>query len=183
MTSMNSGKAASATMKRFVVLTAVLLSMLIAAPMAANAYQTGALQADKTTVQQLQQLRLQGVGFKALTGVLVQGFSDPVTLANVNANAAGAIDVTVTIPTTLGAGNHTIVASGLTADGTDTLQLSVPITVTALPQQSGTNATTSTTKPLARTGSSNTVPWALIGVSLVTVGALLVVAVRRRRTA
>lgn len=108
-------------------------------------------------------------GFAAGEQVEIWLHSDPVLLAVVTAGPTGAVTATVTIPSTVPAGQHTLVLRGRTSGATAT----VALTVTAVAADGETR--------LASTGSDVAIP---LGAALLlgaTGGALLLT--RRRRTA
>lgn len=95
-------------------------------------------------------------------------FSDPVSLGTFKANAQGAVNATVRIPTNTTAGTHHIEVSGVNSAGQ-------PVKFTTA------NFTVVAAASLSRTGASSTVPLAATGAGLAAVGAGLVYLVRRRR--
>ena len=96
-------------------------------------------------------------------------YSTPQVLTTVVADASGNFTVEVTVPAGLAAGSHTLVASGVDANGV-LRYVTLPVTVTS-----------AGSAQLAYTGADVLVP-ALGGLAAVVVGAGLIV-VRRRSAA
>jgi titin len=112
-----------------------------------------------------------GTGYAPGSTVSVAVYSTPQVLTTAVADANGAFSVEVTVPAGLAAGNHTLVASGVDANGV-LRYVTLPVTVTA----------TGSAKLLASTGADVTVP-ALGGIAALGLGAGLIGVSRRRRTA
>jgi hypothetical protein len=96
-----------------------------------------------------------------------------VVLGTITASGAGTFSQNFAIPCSIGNGAHTISASGIAADGTSRTA-STQITLSNCAVAAGN---------LAFTGSNSTFPFAATGVALVLVGSVLMVGMRRRRTA
>jgi hypothetical protein len=98
--------------------------------------------------------------------------SDPVPLGRTTANATGVAVVTFTIPTNL-SGAHTVEGVGIDPNG-------APITVRASFTIAGSSTTpVAAARQLAFTGTTP-VPFALGGITVLVVGAMLLAASRRR---
>ena len=117
-------------------------------------------------------VRVTGGGYLPGSTVTLIAYSTPQVLTTTVADGSGNIDVTVTIPAGLAAGNHTLVAAGVDAQG-NTHYLTLPITVTGGTTGSG---------GLAYTGADIAVP-AIGGLAALAIGGGLVLAGRRKRTA
>ncbi|RBY74942.1 hypothetical protein DQ239_18115 [Blastococcus sp. TF02-09] len=113
-------------------------------------------------------VRITGSGYAPHSTVTLIVYSVPRVLATTVADGDGDIDVTVTLPEDLAAGEHTLVAAGVGADG-QAHYLTLPITVSAAPAEA----------ELASTGAD--VAWPALGglVALAAGGGLLVAARRR----
>jgi LPXTG-motif cell wall-anchored protein len=96
--------------------------------------------------------------------------STPVRLGTVTANANGVAVINTKIPANTTPGQHSIQSTGTGRNGQQTLTLSTNITITG------------TGTAIPRTGSSDSLPMATIGVSAVAVGGLLLLLANRRRT-
>lgn len=116
---------------------------------------------------------LSGAGFRPNTTVALEFRSAPVSLGSAPVNASGVFSTTVVIPADASPGPHTIAATGVDPSGA---ARELTSTITVLGAQA-------TSDVLPRTGSSLTVPAGIAGIVLVGMGALAVVAARRRRTA
>ncbi|MBV8159817.1 MAG: hypothetical protein JO265_02730 [Acidimicrobiia bacterium] len=113
--------------------------------------------------------------------------STPVTLATVNADGTGAVSATVTLPSDLAAGSHTLTLSGASVTATYPFTIAASTTgdlgsggvgTTANPAISTTPATSSA--PLAFTGAQ--IAGLVTGaVALIVLGLSMVTATRRRR--
>lgn len=119
-----------------------------------------------------QPLPVSGAGFRPGSTVSLELRSAPVSLGSAQAGAAGAFSTTVVIPADASPGSHTVAATGVDATGA---ARELTATVTVLGAAAGAD--------LPRTGAGFAVPAGTAGVALVGVGALAVVASRRRRTA
>ncbi|WP_029430251.1 fibronectin type III domain-containing protein [Blastococcus sp. URHD0036] len=117
-------------------------------------------------------VRVTGGGYLPGSTVTLIAYSTPQVLTTTVADGSGNIDVTVTVPAGLAAGNHTLVAAGVDAQG-NTHYLTLPITVTGGTTGSG---------GLAYTGADIAVP-AIGGLAALAIGGGFVLAGRRKRTA
>lgn len=129
-------------------------------------------------------------GFKPGSPVDIVIHSTPLDLGTFTADATGAVDATLTLPSNFPAGAHTITASGIDAAGKPFI-LASPLTVAAAGSTLGT--TTSATGTSA-TGTSSTssagLPFtgfelgaaSLLGVGLLGAGSLAVVSGRKRKS-
>jgi LPXTG-motif cell wall-anchored protein len=113
--------------------------------------------------------------------VTIDILSTPRRLGTATADGDGVFTATVTIPTDITPGEHTITATGQNADGSGTLVLRFPITVLGAGAADGVRAGTGT-GALPRTG-ADAFPLAQGGLALVLVGAAAVLSVRNRRNA
>lgn len=168
--------------KRILLLAAALL--LAATPGVAQAQgyvQGNFVAASDTTVVPGQPITISGCCFSG--EVVLDIFSTPQRLGTATANADGVFTATVTIPTDIAPGEHTITATGQNADGSGTLVLRFPITIVgAAGAADGVRTGTGTgTGALPRTG-ADAFPLAQGGLALVLVGAAAVLSVRNRRT-
>ena len=120
-----------------------------------------------------QQIVLSGAGFVADERLTAIFNSDPVLLATVNANVAGAFSVTARIPADATVGGHTIVVTGASGRSAST-----PFTV--LSPQAARAQVATPASPLARTGMSVRDLLSL-GAILLVLGNLGVLGSRRRR--
>ncbi|MPQ99772.1 hypothetical protein GB931_17985 [Modestobacter sp. I12A-02628] len=129
-----------------------------------------------TDIDPGQALTVMGTGFRPFSAATIVIYSTPVVLGTVTTDADGNFRTTVTVPTSLEAGAHSLVASGTAPDGTSRfLRMDVVMDGPAHaspPAPSGGPA-------LAYTGAATVVP-ALIGVGLLAGGGGLLVAARRR---
>jgi LPXTG-motif cell wall-anchored protein len=114
-----------------------------------------------------QEITVIGTGFLPFSTATVVIYSTPQVLGSVVTDAAGAFRTTVTVPSTLEAGQHSLVASGIAPDGSERL-MRLDVTVTAAGAQ------------LASTGASPLVP-ALAGAAALLAGTAMLVVSRRRR--
>ena len=110
-----------------------------------------------------------GTGYAPGSSVSVVIYSTPQVLTTIVADASGNFTVEVTVPAGLAAGSHTLVASGVDANGV-LRYVTLPVTVTS-----------AGSAQLAYTGADVLLP-ALGGLAAVVVGAGLIV-VRRRSAA
>jgi hypothetical protein len=124
---------------------------------------SGGLAVSSSSVAPGGRVTISGGGFAPGAQVQITVASTPTLLATVSADGSGSIQATVTIPSNLEPGTHTLSATGANPAG-GTLVLTSTITVSGL----------------ALTGSNTGV---LVGVALALLGAgvLLVVVTRRRR--
>jgi hypothetical protein len=112
-------------------------------------------------------ITVSGTGYAPFSSVAVIIYSEPQLLTTVVTDADGNFTVTVTVPAGLSAGNHTLVASGVDANGV-ARYVTLPVTVTG-----------AGTASLAYTGADVTLP-AIGGLVAVAVGGGLILASRRR---
>lgn len=130
-----------------------------------------------TTVAPGQPITISGCCF--VGDVTIDILSTPRRLGTATADANGVFTATVTIPTDIAPGEHTITATGQNADGSGTLVLRFPITILGAGAADGVRTGTGA---LPRTG-ADAFPLAQAGLALVLVGAGAVFSVRNRRTA
>ena len=123
--------------------------------------------AGKVTVQAGTAVRVLGSGFKPSTSVEVWAFSTPKLLKTFTSDASGILDGSVTIPSAIGNGVHTLQIEGATASG-ENKAISYAVTV------AGSSA--SSTTPLPFTGPSTALPMLL----LATITGFLGLFMRRR---
>ena len=115
--------------------------------------------------------RVKGGGYAPGSQVTITIESNPIVLGTFTANAAGNIDVTVTIPLTgLAVGSHTIKATGTAPTG-GTVVLSQTVSVTGVTQ-------TPVTGQLPFTGAESRLPF-VVGAALLGLGGVLYFAARR----
>jgi LPXTG-motif cell wall-anchored protein len=166
--------------KRILLLAAALA--LVAAPGVAQAqgYEDDGdfIAVSDTTVVAGGTITISGCCF--VGDVVIDIFSTPQRLGTATANADGVFTATVTIPTDIAPGEHTITATGQNADGSGTLVLRFPITI--LGAGAATDGVRAGTGTLPRTG-ADSFPLAQAGLALVLVGAGAVFSVRNRRNA
>ena len=116
-----------------------------------------------TTVAPAQQITFLGTGFLPLSSVSMILYSSPVVLATATTDARGDFRTQVTLPATIEAGVHNLVASGVDPSGSVKF-LRMPVTVAAIaaPSTSVTlttiSATGTTTAASTQTGSNTTTP-------------------------
>lgn len=155
-------------------MTAVLFGTLalIFVPLAAVDAQgyggTDGAQVSDATPAPGQKVELVLAGFAPNTDVALEIRSDPIALGTFRSDASGVVRASVTIPEGF-AGNHTIVASGVSATG-QPLTLSVPVVVAAAEAGPGL---------LALTGSDSRSMVAM-GALLLVVGGAATVAAKKR---
>ncbi|MPQ99773.1 LPXTG cell wall anchor domain-containing protein [Modestobacter sp. I12A-02628] len=127
-----------------------------------------------TEIDPGQALTVVGTGFLPFSTATIVIYSTPIVLGDVVTDAQGNFSTTVTVPKTLEAGTHSLVASGIAPDGTSRfLRMDVVM-------ESAEQAPAAGDGPaLADTGASTVVP-ALLGVGLLAGGAGLLVVSRRR---
>ncbi len=136
------------------------------------------------TVTPGQHLTVTGSGFLSYSSVTVILYSDPTVLGETVTNPDGDMRSAITIPTTLTAGTHDIVASGVDATGTVRfIRLEFTLTATS-PSSTPPSTTTSNgntgTGTLPNTGSPirQLTTWAVL---LIAVGTFLLTRSRRTR--
>jgi hypothetical protein len=115
-----------------------------------------------------------GGGFLTGEKVRVTVASDPVTVGEPVANDSGVVSQSFALPSSVGAGSHTVTLLGETSGVT----ISAPLTVTAA--QVATTTSTTVKTNIVRTG-GNTTDQAQVALGLVGFGVALVLAARRRR--
>jgi LPXTG-motif cell wall-anchored protein len=120
-----------------------------------------------TTVAAGQKLTLTGSGYAPNSLVTLYVYSTPQRIGSVTTDAAGAFSAEVTLPVGLAAGKHSLVATGLDAQGAVHF-LRMDVTLAAQGRR------------LADTGADVTVPL-VGGIAALGLGAGLIVAARRRR--
>lgn len=133
-----------------------------------------------SSVQQGGSVTVTGGGFLAGETVKAVVQSDPVNVGQAVANGSGAASLTFVLPSSIGAGSHTVTLTGLDSGVT----ASAPLTVTAAPAVSTTTSTTSTTvakTTIARTGAQSVTGELQLAAGLVAGGAALLLTTRRRR--
>lgn len=74
-----------------------------------------------------------GTGFAAYSSVAIRIYSTPVTLGTAVTDVDGAFTLPVTVPASLGAGRHTVVAQGVAPDGTPHAMAAAVTVSTGLP--------------------------------------------------
>lgn len=156
---------------RAMVLAAGLVLVTGSAALAAYPPSTGSLTLSATTVGPGGSLTASGSGCAPGATVALTIASTSQALGSAVANGSGAFSASVTIPSDISLGAHTIKAVCTAADGGE-LTLSASITAASGSSSAGGTAGTGT----------ETWPVVLAGVGLVLVGVVLVVTVRRRRS-
>ncbi|MBV8161414.1 MAG: hypothetical protein JO265_10870 [Acidimicrobiia bacterium] len=146
--------------------------------------------APNATLTPGEQLKLSASGFGPTESVTITVHSTPATLATVNADGTGAVSATVTLPTDLAAGSHTLTLSG--ASVTDTYPFTIAASTTSGVGSTGAGSINSgTPASSAATPATSSAPLAFTGVqiaglvmgalSLVVLGLPLVAGTRRRQ--
>jgi hypothetical protein len=131
-----------------------------------------------TTAEPGQEITVIGTGFLPYSTVMIVIYSTPTTLGTVTTDGSGSFSKPVTIPTTLEAGAHSLVAYGVDPSG-NVHSLRLNITVAA---GAATTSRALTGSPLAYTGSTfNPMPVVVGGAGLLLVGIALLIVVRSRR--
>jgi LPXTG-motif cell wall-anchored protein len=139
------------------------------------------LVASPTTVAPGGTIAVSASGFKPGTNVVITLESDPVNLGTFVADSFGNIAANVRVPADFPAGPHTLKLTGTDIAGA-VLVLSTGITVASQIQVTTTVAAAVTTfSTLPATGTSFTTPALVVGGALVLLGAVAIVAARRRR--
>ncbi|MPQ99771.1 LPXTG cell wall anchor domain-containing protein [Modestobacter sp. I12A-02628] len=127
-----------------------------------------------STIDPGQALTVVGTGFRPFSLATIVIYSTPIVLGEVMTDAAGDFRTTVTVPASLEAGAHSLVASGTAPDGSSRyLRMDVVMDAPA------PAAVTDGGPQLAETGASIALP-VLAGLGLLAAGAGLLVAARRR---
>jgi LPXTG-motif cell wall-anchored protein len=139
--------------------------------------------ANPTNVSPGDSIAVTATGFAPGSNVVITLESDPVNLGSYVADSAGRIATSIVVPADFPAGNHTIKLTGTSVAGA-VLVLTTGITVASHIQTPTTTVATvvATTTSLPQTGSSFTEPALIAGGALVLVGAVAVLAARRRRS-
>jgi hypothetical protein len=117
-----------------------------------------------------QKITVVGTGFMPFSTATVVIYSDPIVLGTVTTDADGNFSREVEVPTSLAAGQHHLVASGVAPDGSQRF-MRMDVTVAA--------GSASHDGELAWTG-FEAAPWVLGGVGAVLVGAVTLLITRRR---
>ncbi|WP_217177050.1 immunoglobulin domain-containing protein [Streptomyces sp. AC495_CC817] len=140
----------------------------------------GALSGVPSTITRGQELTIGGSGFLPGAVVRLGIYSTPTALGTAVADGAGTFTAVVTVPTTLAAGAHTVAASGISAQGTARL-LAADTALSVPGPQPGTGPG-SESGGLATTGldASTSTALALLALTLLLAGLVLMRAVRRR---
>ncbi|MGY2063980.1 hypothetical protein [Blastococcus sp. SYSU DS0619] len=135
---------------------------------------------DITEAEAGQEITVIGTGFLAHSTVTIVIHSTPIVLGTVTTDATGSFRKAVTVPLTLEAGTHSLVAYGVDPQGDPhALRLDVVVEAAAAP---AAGAPSGGDGALAYTGTSiDPFQVSLIGAGLVLAGALALVGVRRRR--
>jgi hypothetical protein len=102
---------------RWLVLSVVGLLGLSATALAQYQAADGPLELSTTNLDPGDQVEVSGSGFASSSEVVLTIESDPVVLATVTANSEGSFSTTVTIPSNVRAGQHTIFATGIDSFG------------------------------------------------------------------
>jgi len=125
-------------------------------------------------------VKMHGCGYQSVSNVDFDLNSDPIRLGSTTTDANGSFDVELTIPANAPVGRHTITATGVDPSGRAKVE-SVAYTVVAA-SAAQRNAQTTRSGTLPRTGSTtSTVPLVAGSTVLLGVGAVLVIAARRRK--
>lgn len=112
-----------------------------------------------TEVESGEQLTVIGTGFAPHSTATVVIYSTPTVLGSVLTDAAGDFAEPVTVPSTLAAGEHTLVAAGVAPDGTDRfLRMAVTIAASGDPagDTSGDTSGETSGDPAADPGTTST---------------------------
>ena len=141
-----------------------------AAPTSTERLTLPAGQTDSVTAGK--QVTLSGSGYLPNSTITLIAYSSPQVLTSVVTDATGSFTVTVTVPDGLESGHHTLVASGVDPTGA-VRYVTLPVTVTGGTTGSGGLAYTGFDVALPLTG----------GLIALVVGAVLMVAARRRKVA
>lgn len=150
--------------------------VLVAAPAGAQASYPGAsVSVNTSTVAPGGSITVTAEGFKGGSTVQFTIESTPQSLGSAAANSSGVAVLTTKVPAGIGAGTHTIRATGVAPDGSP-LNVTTTITVT------GSAADGDADGGLANTG-SNSGLFGLVGALAVVAGGLVLVASRRASSA
>ena len=142
---------------------------------------SGPLTTDHGAVSDLttgQQITVTGSGFLPGSTVQLIIYSTPTPLGTVVADSTGSFSALVTVPTSLAAGSHSLVASGVDANGAPRY-LRMDVTVAAA-SGSGTGSGSGSGASLAYTGFSIVGPL-VGGIAALVIGATLLIVSRRRQ--
>lgn len=151
---------------------------VVAAPMFTSVTSGGKTLHNGDTLNPDQSVTLAGSGFQPDESVEVDVHSAATKLATTQADASGHISVTVTLPSTLSNGTHTLTATG--ALGTATFSFVVDVTTApATPTTPAGSSSGSGTGGLAETG-SDVFGGLLLGSVLAAAGALALLLGKRR---
>jgi hypothetical protein len=163
-------------MRRFIAASAaVLLLLLVSQAVLAQYEPTGPLTLSSTTPTAGGHLTVSGAGFASDSQVQVTIESEPVLLATVITDSAGAFTEVVTIPASL-SGEHMIIATGTDPAGSVRV-LASTVVVAAL----SAPATSTSAVPATDRQGSDPIVLAIAGAGIVTMTGLLLVLTRRRR--
>jgi LPXTG-motif cell wall-anchored protein len=140
------------------------------------------LQLETTTLTAGKPVTVRGSGFGADEQIDFTLFSTPTALGTVQTDSSGAFSATLTVPTSMVAGAHTLRAAS--ADSDDVAEIAVTVIAAASTGDSGAGSGTSAgtgsqTSPLASTGLA--VGWPILAGALLLAAGLLLVMRRRRR--
>lgn len=144
---------------------------------------------DISTAEPGQQITVIGSGFLPFSTVTIVIYSTPVTLGTVTTDDSGSFSKLVTVPDSLEAGSHSLLAYGVDPSGTDrSLRLNIAVAAASAGAPAVATPTaatpTATGSGLAYTGSTfDPVPVVVGGTLLVLLGVVLLVVVRSRRRA
>lgn len=135
------------------------------------------LQLGKSQAAPGEPVSVSGDGYKPNSSVSIEFRSAPVVVGSATTNAQGSFSTTITIPSTASAGQHTIAAVGVNANGTAREETAaITISAPASADRARADAAGST---LPRTGTAIAL-YTIIGLALIAVGVFAVMAVRRR---
>ncbi|SMQ75485.1 family 43 glycosylhydrolase [Agreia sp. VKM Ac-1783] len=140
------------------------------------------LQLETTTLTAGKPVTVRGSGFGTDERIDFTLFSTPTALGTVQTDSSGAFTATLTVPTSVPAGAHTLRAAS--ADSDDVAEIAVTVIAAASTGDTGPGAGTgagtgSQTSPLASTGLA--VGWPILAGALLLAAGLLLVMRRRRR--
>jgi len=169
-------------MRRFVQLAALVGALavtpvlVLSAGAGAQTYPPSActVGTSQVTVNPGQTITVSISGFAPSTSVSLA--LDGQALGSITTDASGAGSGSVTIPSNITPGTHTLSATGTSAVGGDC----DPSTTLTVPGAAAVGARGAAAGRLAFTGSSDTLPLVWIGIAALTIGAGLVIGVRRR---